>query len=137
MPVHLADKLEGVHPELRHKVERIQAAMMALGFPMFVVFGVRTREQQQALYAKGRTAPGKIVTNCDGIVKKSDHQVKSDGFGHAVDLAFVNDPNTPLDETWAETSPWACYGACAKALGLGWGGDWVGILDRPHIYRKA
>lgn len=137
MPIQLADKLAGIHPDLRQKVERILAAMLALGFPMFVVAGVRTTEQQQKLYAQGRSLPGKTVTNCDGVIKKSDHQPKADGFGHAVDCAFVNDPNTPLDETWSDKSPWKVYGEMAKALELEWGGDWAGLLDRPHIATKS
>ena len=30
--------------------------------------------------------PGKIVTNCDGIVKKSNHQADDFGIGHGVDV---------------------------------------------------
>lgn len=29
---------------------------------------------------------GKKVTNCDGYIKKSNHQAKADGYGHAVDI---------------------------------------------------
>jgi peptidoglycan L-alanyl-D-glutamate endopeptidase CwlK len=122
----MSDKLAGVHPALVEKVGRVLAAMEALGFPMFVVQGVRGTDEQRDLYEQGRSRPGKIVTNCDGIHKKSNHQVKDDGLGHAVDLAFRDDP-------WGERMPWAAYGECAKALGLVWGGDWVAFKDRPHV----
>ena len=56
--------------------------MEALGWPMFVVEGVRTTKRQQEHYAKGRTKPGKIVTHADGVRKKSDHQAKDDGYVH-------------------------------------------------------
>jgi hypothetical protein len=36
--------------------------------------------------------------------------------------------------SWAEALPWRCYGECAKALKLKWGGDW-GVPDKPHIER--
>lgn len=128
-----ADRRQGLNPNLLEKVDRVLAAMAALGFPMKIVQGLRTVEEQQALFAQGRTKPGKVVTNCDGVRKKSNHQAAADGLGRAVDCAFVDDKTTPEDETWSEKSPWTAYGAVAKAVGLVWGGDWKGINDRPHI----
>jgi peptidoglycan L-alanyl-D-glutamate endopeptidase CwlK len=104
--------------------------MKALGFPMKVIAGLRTTEQQQKLYAQGRTTPGNIVTNADGVKKKSNHQAKADGFGHAADLCFQG------PDPFSEKHPWNAYGACAKALGLVWGGDWKVLVDRPHIELK-
>lgn len=126
------DKLAGVHPRLIVAVTRILNAMAELGFPMLVTDGVRTAAQQQALYAQGRGGPGKIVTHTDGVVKRSNHQLKDDGFGHAVDCAFLVDGKP----SWDDAHPWALYGAMAKALGLVWGGDWKSIVDRPHIELK-
>ena len=120
-------KLDGVHPVLVEKVKRILHASAELGHPMIVTDGVRTLAQQQALYAKGRTAPGKIVTKADGVRAKSNHQVKGDGFGHAVDCCFLVDGKA----TWE--GPWDLYGAMARSLGLTWGGDWKRFVDRPHI----
>lgn len=116
-----------LHPDLEKKVKLILNAMLLLGFPMRVVQGVRTAEEQAKLYAQGRTAPGSIVTNCDGIVKKSRHQPAADGFGHAVDCAFVG------PQPFAESHPWRLYGEMGKALGLLWGGDWKSLVDKPHI----
>lgn len=126
-------KLEGVHPRLVVAVTRILNASAELGFPMVVTAGVRSTAQQQALYAQGRTVPGKIVTNADGVRKKSHHQTKADGFGYAVDMAFLVDERP----SWAEEHPWDLYGAMAKALGLTWGGEWESFPDRPHVELKA
>lgn len=123
------NRLDGVHPHLVDRVTRMLHAMAELGFPMMVTDGVRTQAQQQALYAQGRTAPGKIVTNADGMTRKSNHQPKADGFGHAVDCCFLVDGKP----SWDATLPWFLYGAMAKALGLTWGGDWKSIIDKPHI----
>lgn len=124
MPV---DRRAGLHPALLSRVDRVLAAMEALGYPMKIVQGLRTEAEQQALYAQGRTAPGKRVTNCDGIKLKSNHQAGPDGTGRAVDCAFVKGGGVAWD------GPWDAYGACARAVGLTWGGDWKAILDRPHI----
>jgi peptidoglycan L-alanyl-D-glutamate endopeptidase CwlK len=125
------NKLAGVHPKLVARIERVLAAMEALGHPMMVTDGVRTDEEQQRLFAQGRTAPGKIVTRADGIKAKSNHQLQADGTGHAVDCTFVGPDGKPR---WLDTDPWTAYGACAKALGLKWGGDWPkNKADRPHV----
>lgn len=96
------------------------AAMEAIGHPMKVVQGARTVAQQQALYAQGRTAPGHIVTQCDGVLKKSNHQG-----GFAVDCAFQG------AQPFGEQHPWAVYGVLVQTVGLVWGGGWT-KPDRPH-----
>lgn len=128
-------RLLGVHPVLVAKVEQILAAMQALGHPMLATDGLRTVAAQQALYAQGRTKPGKIVTYVDGVRKKSNHQGKEDGYGHAVDCCFLVDidGDGPDDPSWDEKHPWALYGHMARTLGLKWGGDWVSFKDLPHI----
>lgn len=124
----MAVNLEGLHPDLRTRVDKVLAAMAALGFPMRVCQGVRTVPEQQALFAQGRTAPGEIVTNCDGVKNKSRHQLASDGFGHAVDCCFTT------GKPFGETQPWRAYGECGTALGLYWGGFFKSLpADRPHL----
>ena len=125
-------KRDNLHPDLLARLDRVLAAMSALGFPMKIVQGVRTVAEQQALYAQGRTTPGRIVTNCDGVTNRSNHQAKANGFGYAADCAFEGaDP-------FGETKPWRAYGACAVAVGLVWGGDWKGsLVDRPHVELKG
>jgi peptidoglycan L-alanyl-D-glutamate endopeptidase CwlK len=126
---HRLVKLAGVHPRLAEVVTRICTAMEALGFTMIVTDGVRSVAQQKALYASGRTKPGPIVTHLDGELKRSNHQTKPDGFGHAVDMCFV----IAGLASWDEQNPWALYGAMAKSQGCVWGGDWKSIVDKPHI----
>ncbi len=53
------EKLKGVDGRLVMVVE--QAALLS-PFDIIVIEGVRTKERQEALYAQGRTKPGKIVT---------------------------------------------------------------------------
>lgn len=122
-------KFDGVHPVLVDKASRILHAMAEIGHPMMVTDGLRTLEEQQNLYLQGRTRPGPIVTKADGTNKKSNHQAREDGYGHALDLAFLVDGKP----SWSELHPWRLYGEMAKALGLRWGGDFETINDRPHI----
>lgn len=122
-------KFEGVHPILAERVARVLVAMDLMGHPMRVTDGVRTQREQEILYAQGRTSPGKIVTNCDGIDTPSPHQVRADGYGHAVDCTFVNTEGKPV---WRESDPWALYGLMVQTLKLDWGGAWT-HPDRPHV----
>ena len=123
------NRLAGVHPVLIQKVQRVLSTMAAAGHPMLVTDGLRTAARQVALYAQGRTLPGRIVTHCDGLHTKSNHQPHADGFGYAVDCAFVVDGQP----SWDEMLPWHLYGAAAKAEGLRWGGDWPAPkTDKPH-----
>lgn len=118
-------RLVGVHPKLIAVIEAVFDEMDAEQAPMFVVMGVRTAAQQLAEYAKGRTCIGPVVTNCDGVTFKSPHQVRADGFGHAVDLAFVG--AQPFDPR----HPWQLFGEYLEARGCVWGGRFH-LVDKDH-----
>ncbi len=77
-------RLEGVHPDLVTVARRAAQiwATLNTGYTLQVAEGVRTKERQAALYAQGRTAPGKVVT----WTMDSRHLT-----GHAVDLIPVKD----------------------------------------------
>jgi D-alanyl-D-alanine carboxypeptidase len=124
------DPFAGVYPSLVAKLKLVYAAMAALGYPMRATEGARTLARQQALWAQGRTTPGKIVTYSDGINTVSNHQVKSDGLGHAVDSCFVGlDPY--LEQNPAHIQIWAAFGCNLEAMGIKWGGRFP-HPDRPH-----
>lgn len=125
---HRFRHLRGCHPELKWRVRNLVDALAHDGLDILLTQGVRSVAQQQALFAIGRFRPGKIVTNCDGIIKVSNHQVKADGFGYAVDVAW----RTPEGLiTWI--GPWDRMMTLAEAGGLIAGGRWVNFPDRPHL----
>lgn len=127
-----SEKFTGVHPALVVKLQAVYAAMAALGAPMHPTDGCRTVAQQTLLWRKGRLGnAGPIVTNCDGLEKKSNHQPHADGFGHAVDSCF-DGPDPYLAQHPHGRQLWAAFGACCKALGLVWGGEFQGLVDQPH-----
>jgi peptidoglycan L-alanyl-D-glutamate endopeptidase CwlK len=121
----LADpRSEGViatlHPRL-HGVARLFVRRCAAnGFQIRLISGNRTDAEQNALYAKGRTAPGPVVTNAKAGY--SNH-----GFGLAFDIGIFRG-NTYLPE-----SPfYEQAGPIGEALGLSWGGRWASLKDFPH-----
>ena len=125
----MSANLGGVHPSLIAAVTKIINAMQVIGYPMMVTDALRTTAQQQTLWQQGRLTPGHIVTQCDGVTKRSNHQTHEDGFGHACDLTFVVN-GVP---SWDDALPWSLYGAMAKTLGCRWGGDFTTMVDKPHI----
>lgn len=136
-------KLEGVHPDL---VRVMKAAIVNTPVDFTIDYGVRFAQEQHRLWLKGRDAAGNIVdkklivTKADGYKKKSNHQVKPDGYGHAVDLyPFVNgkvDFNDHGDNLKAIADHIL---TTAKDMGVKvtWGGHWTiakeGIVDKPHF----
>ena len=126
-------KLIGVDP----KMVKVVLRAIAISTQDFAVTcGVRTIEEQAALYAQGRTKPGKIVT----WTMKSRHLPAKDGLGKAVDLV-----PWPID--WSRTSKFDAIAkamfAAANELGIQirWGADWDddgnyrerGETDSPHF----
>lgn len=132
MPLSSRDleRLQGCHPDFIAKLKQLLGLMEAAGHPLFVVEGFRSTARQQALFAQGRTQPGKIVTQCDGVQKKSNHQAHADGLGYAADVAFID------KDPFAASHPWATLGSEAEGLGLKWGGHFS-ILDLDHIEMPA
>jgi peptidoglycan L-alanyl-D-glutamate endopeptidase CwlK len=128
------DRLNGLHPDLVKKIFLILIDMEARGLPMRVTDGTRTLAEQQYLYSLGRTRPGKRVTNADGVRSKSNHQIKVDGYGHAVDMTFINKQTGqvwwPDGGLWTER--WRRFGMVVVKHGLKWGGNWK-RPDRPHV----
>ena len=52
-----------LHPVLQEKLRQVEKACGERGLPIGIGECIRTVEEQNELYAQGRTKPGKIVTN--------------------------------------------------------------------------
>lgn len=124
--------LKGVHPRL---VTLLTESIKNAPIDFTIVEGVRTTQRQQELYAQGRTKPGAIVTNVDGIKRKSNHQPKADGYGYAVDLyPFLNgkvDVNA-VKELKVIAAHIKSVAAQLK-IKIVWGGDFKSPYDPPHF----
>lgn len=106
-------------PPVRERAAAFLALAHEAGHGLTVTETYRTPERQAALYAQGRTAPGRIVTNARP--GQSLHEQR-----RAFDVAF------PGPDPYSDDHPWHLLGVWAKAPGLEWGGDWR-RPDRPHL----
>ena len=137
------DKMKKVHPKL---VEVMKAAITDSPFDFRITDGARTVEEQFALYQIGRSKPGRIVTNCDGKKFKSNHQIKADGYGHAVDIfpcgvvengvyrKFTSEEGYD-DKKLRLIANHILAVAKSKNVNVEWGGNWK-MHDTPHFELK-
>lgn len=135
------DNLKGVHPDL---VKVMKEAITNSPVDFTITTGLRTTTEQKAIFAQGRTKPGKIVTKADGVKNLSNHQDeadgKRDGLGSAVDLYpfFEGSVQVNHKDTIKNLKLIATHiKATAKELGIPieWGGDWK-FIDYPHFQLK-
>lgn len=128
----MARDITQLHPRLQEIIPKLKAECEKNGIKIAISECLRTKKEQDDLYAQGRTKPGSIVTNCKGSTYSSMHQwgvafdfylaMDIDGDGKTSDDAFNNSKKT-----------FEAVGKIGKSLGLEWGGDWKSIKDRPHF----
>jgi len=92
------------------------------GINVFVTETFRSQARQNYLYEQGRSRTGAIVT----WTKSSRHTSRM-----AWDIAACP-PRTLYDTATLNKA-----GAIARKLGITWGGDWIGSIDRPHFEINA
>jgi peptidoglycan L-alanyl-D-glutamate endopeptidase CwlK len=116
-------RLQDLHPVLGSAGRMLLDRCAAAGLPLLITQGLRSWEEQDALYAQGRTTPGRIVTRARG--GQSYHN-----FGLAFDVVVLDSMGKA---DWNPAHPgWQRAGAIGKSLRLEWGGDWT-RKDLPHF----
>lgn len=131
----LHPKIRGEVKTLIEKAEVYLPKKVAIAVPQ----GLRTIDEQNALYAQGRTKPGQIVTNAVG--GSSYHN-----YGLAFDFCLIIDTNG--DGIYDETSwdikkdndndgiaDWLEVVKVFEEAGWEWGGKWSSIKDYPHLQK--
>lgn len=104
-------------------VEKFITSAKDAGIDLLITSTYRDNASQDALYAQGRTTPGKKVTNAKA--GQSWHNYRC-----AVDVVPVvaGKPRWDVkDEVWQQV------GALGKAAGLEWAGDWKKFKEYPHF----
>jgi peptidoglycan L-alanyl-D-glutamate endopeptidase CwlK len=110
-----------LHPKLREKCDLLVSECRKQGINIIITQTLRTKAEQDAIYAQGRTAPGKIVTQVK--FPNSMHC-----WGVAFDIAVKIGNKVTLD-----ASHYKKVGPIGQKLGLEWGGGWKEFKDYPHF----
>ena len=113
--------MNAIHPRLASALQKLQSQCAAKGLALGFSTGYRSKAEQDALYAQGRSTAGSIVTNARGGYSQHNWGIAADFFqnikGREWEASFFN-----------------TVGPMAEVLGLGWGGRWTDFVDRPHLY---
>jgi peptidoglycan LD-endopeptidase CwlK len=119
-------RLQEVHPRLA-RIVRQMADILELDKPpvtLRVTQGLRSWSEQAQLYAQGRSAPGKVVTNAE-----PGHSWHN--FGLAVDVVPFDLEGQP---DWNTSHPiWQRLVRLGTSLGLVAGAQFRTFPDQPHF----
>lgn len=115
-----------LHPTVRGMLEQHIRECEDHGVQLLVTSTYRSIDSQDALYAQGRTTPGRIVTNAKG--GQSFHQWRV-----AYDVVPLVNGKPVWDTTGPNLRLWKLVGALGMLCGLEWGGKFTTLLDYPHF----
>lgn len=123
-------KLSDLHPHLADaftKAKEVWATMYPDAPIPIISCTYRSKEEQNSLYAQGRTKKGAKVTNAKG--GQSPHNYLP---ALAFDVAFDNKGKTDWSEKWfRQFAP-----LVLDAAGITWGGHFKSFTDLPHFEMK-
>lgn len=123
-----------LHPQVRGLIRKfINEVYAQHQVQLVIVQDYRTYAQQDALYAKGRTAPGSIVTKARGGQSNHNFALAVDVFPLWEDGKLHMDAKSDAKniKILRKVAP------VGKSIGLEWGGDWKSIVDNPHFQLKT
>lgn len=110
-----------LHPKARPFFKNfIEDAEGGLGITMRVTYGLRTFDEQRAIYNQGRITPGPKVSNAPPGF--SFHN-----YGLAIDVCELKDGKLNWDFDFNKLKTYS-----DKYL-LRWGGTFKSIVDKPHF----
>ena len=123
-------KLTDLHPQMQPLVTRFLANARAAGIDLLVTCTYRSNEEQAALYAIGRTKPGRIVTNAKPGRSTHNNTLNGKPAALAVDVVPLRD-GKPV---WSASDPvWKRVGEIGEKVGLEWAGRWTTFREYPHF----
>lgn len=113
--------IDDLHPKVAALCRRFIAACAAQGIDVLITSTYRDHEAQAALYAQGRTKPGRVVTNA-----RPGHS------WHNWRCAFDFVPIVNGKAQWEDLKTFQRCGQIAEAVGLEWAGRWKSFRELAH-----
>lgn len=109
------------------------AAAQNLDYRM--ISGTRSYEEQNKLYAKGRTTAGPKVTNARGGYSRHNFGIAGDFAVFDKEGKYLDSENPPLA---SQVHQAVAEEVKARKINIDWGGDWKSFVDEPHFeYRTG
>ncbi len=122
----MSRELTALHPLVATRARKFLSEVERAGITVLVTCTLRTLEEQAALYAQGRTVPGRIVTNA----KPGDSW---HNWGRAFDIVPLRNGKPVWGTTGADLDLWHRLGDIGEACGLEWAGRWRTFREFPHF----
>lgn len=122
----------------RHKAIAFLERSRGAGIDLLVTCTHRDDAEQGALYAQGRTVPGRIVTNAKP--GRSLHNLMHAGLpaSRALDVVPMVGGKPVWGTKGADLALWMRVGEIGESCGLEWAGRWRGPLrEFPHFQFKG
>lgn len=107
---------------MQQRAIKFEAQCEAEGVPVMIYCTLRSNEEQDALYAIGRTLPGSIKTNARA--GQSSHNPDKNGKSKAFDYV----PMVNGKPAWGDRDLYLKTALIGEALGMKWAGRWTGRL---------
>ena len=113
-------------PAVASRCHAFIAACHLAGVDVLITSTYRDFESQDALYAQGRTAPGKKVTNAKG--GDSIHN-----YMRAFDFCPMRNGKPVWGTSGDDGKLWEKCGIIGEACGLEWAGRWSKFKEMAHM----
>jgi peptidoglycan L-alanyl-D-glutamate endopeptidase CwlK len=128
------ENLAGLNRKFKAQAEKFLIAAQPIcdyhGITIEVISGLRSWQQQAALYAQGRTKPGAIVT-------KARPGSSWHNYGLAIDLGlFANGKYLDSADPKRADRIYKELGTLAATRGIEWAGTWKTFTESPHFQNR-
>lgn len=129
-------RIEDLHPTLQPLCREFLRRCEARGLHVFIVCTYRSNEEQDALFAQGRTKPGNVVTRARGG-QSAHNKTLRDGTPAATAFDIGVLLNGKYDAN-GESNDWHIAGSVGMELGLSWYGQpGAPFKEMPHYQLKG
>jgi peptidoglycan L-alanyl-D-glutamate endopeptidase CwlK len=126
-------KLTDLHPLMQPLVVDFLARAELEGIDLLVTCTYRSDEEQEKLYAIGRTKPGRRVTNAPPGRSMHNFRFCGKPASLAVDVVPLRAGKPVWGTTGADLALWQKVGQLGEAAGLEWAGRWKRFREFPHF----
>lgn len=123
-------KPENLHPDLLPLYRWFMEEADKAHIDVLTTCTYRSNEEQDALYAQGRSKPGRIITNCKGGQSAHNFKIGVTPAAKAFDIV----PLINGKPEWDAANPvWQKLGDIGGSVGLDWAGHWTHMREYPHF----
>lgn len=145
----MSARIEDLLPAVQVMCNALLQQARDASVPLIVVHTLRTWDEQDRLYAKGRSLPGEPCWHREGRralgtckqhpfgapVTRARAGFSWHNFGRAFDVALASTVGTAM---WppADDPRWAQVGVMGESVGLEWGGRWK-VPDSGHFQARG